>query len=113
MSCYLPYERKDRRASARREWATCCARRLQTLPLPTQVGQSPGSSTMPGTEKYLDLVVKPLLPGWARLFVFPMILCAEPKSLQSLSITNPLERVRVGGSPVTIDLLTDTAAILN
>ena len=81
----------------------------------------PGSSTMPGAEKYLDLVVKAPLPasfrgvsratkeyraldhgnakfwckglweGWVRLFAFPMILCAEPKSLQSLSITNSLE----------------------
>ena len=80
-----------------------------------------GSSTMPRAEKYLDLVVKAPLPasfrgvsratkeyraldhgnakfwckgrweGWARLFAFPMILCAEPKSLQSLSITNSLE----------------------
>ena len=137
MSCYLPYERKDRTASARWEWATCCARRLQTLPLPNQVAQQPRG------EKYLDLVVKPLLPasfpgvsratkeyraldhgnakfwckgrweGWARLFAFPMILCAEPKSLQSLSITNSLERARVRGSLVTIDVLTETAAILN
>ena len=80
-----------------------------------------GSSTMPRAEKYLDLVVKAPLPasfrgvsratkeyraldhgnakfwckgrweGWARLFAFPIILCAEPKSLQSLSITNSLE----------------------
>ena len=89
-----------------------------------------GSSTMPRAEKYLDLVVKALLPasfravsratkeyraldhgnakfsckgrweGWARLFAFPMILCEEPKSLQSLLITNSLENrpfYRVGG----------------
>ena len=93
-----------------------------------------GSSTMPRAEKYLDLVVKALLPasfrsvsratkeyraldhgnakfwckgrweGWARLFAFPMILCAEPKSLQSLSITNSLEN-RL--------FFTESAAILN
>ena len=90
----------------------------------------PSSSTMPTAEKYLDLVVKPLLPasflgvsratkeyralyhgnaklwckgrweGWARLVTFPIILCAEPKSLQSLSITNSLENgplYRYGG----------------